>query len=286
MASKFLVPDRDQSFLRVASYRDLLGDDGLVWTVIGVVEGLDLSAVYARYGDDIGQGGRPAFDPAMMLTLLVFGYCEGRRSARELETACRRDVAYQAICGGMVPDHATITRFRVMIDDVVESLFVQVLAACRERGLVDVGRVALDGTKIGAAASKDANRSVERLSELEIQIRQILAETVPDVDDSPSSAAVDDAVVDDAAVDGAGAGGGGWSGVRRRAEDERRLGRIGAAQAEAERSRLRREHDQKRRGRKRGGRAVGNTTDPDSRACQVFCVRLWFMLSGRGVRGR
>ena len=144
-------------------------------------------------------------------------------------------------------------------------MFVQVLAACRERGLVDVGRVALDGTKIGAAASKDANRSVERLSELEIQIRQILAETVPDVDDSPSSAAVDDAVVDDAAVDGAGAGGGGWSGVRRRAEDERRLGRIGAAQAEAERSRLRREHDQKRRGRKRGGRAVGNTTDPDSR---------------------
>ena len=248
MASKFLVPDRDQSFLRVASYRDLLGDDGLVWTVIGVVEGLDLSAVYARYGNDIGQGGRPAFDPAMMLTLLVFGYCEGRRSARELETACRRDVAYQAICGGMVPDHATIARFRVMIDDVVESLFVQVLAACRERGLVDVGRVALDGTKIGAAASKDANRSVERLSELEIQIRQILAETVPDVDDSPSSAAVDDAVVDDAAVDGAGAGGGGWSGVRRRAEDERRLGRIGAAQAEAERSRLRREHDQKRRG--------------------------------------
>ena len=220
MASKFLVPDRDQSFLRVASYRDLLGDDGLVWTVIGVVEGLDLSAVYARYGDDIGQGGRPAFDPAMMLTLLVFGYCEGRRSARELETACRRDVAYQAICGGMVPDHATIARFRVMIDDVVESLFVQVLAACRERGLVDVGRVALDGTKIGAAASKDANRSVERLSELEIQIRQILAETVPDVNDSPSSAAVDDAVVDDAvvddaAVDGAGAGGGGWSGVRR-----------------------------------------------------------------------
>ena len=96
--------------------------DGLVWTVIGVVEGLDLSAVYARYGDDIGQGGRPAFDPAMMLTLLVFGYCEGRRSARELETACRRDVAYQAICGGMVPDHATIARFRVMIDDVVESL--------------------------------------------------------------------------------------------------------------------------------------------------------------------
>ena len=85
---------------------------------------------------------------------------------------------------------------------------------------MDVGRVALDGTKIGAAASKDANRSVERLSELEIQIRQILAETVLDVDDSPSSAAVttllwDDAVVDDAAVDGAGAGGGGWSGVRR-----------------------------------------------------------------------
>ena len=140
-------------------------------------------------------------------------------------------------------------------------MFVQVLAACRERGLVDVGRVALDGTKIGAAASKDANRSVERLSELEIQIRQILAETVPDVDDSPSSAAVDDAVVDDAAVDGAGAGGGAGRGCG--AEPRMSDDWDGSEPLR----------------RRRNGLGCGG-------ACQVFCVRLWFMLSGRGVRGR
>ncbi len=115
MASKFLVPDRDQSFLRATSYRELAGESDPVWTVIEVVEGLDLSGVYARYA--VSAAGRPAFDPTMMLTLLIFGYCEGKRSSRELETACRRDVAYQAICGSMTPDHATIARFRVLIDD-------------------------------------------------------------------------------------------------------------------------------------------------------------------------
>jgi transposase len=274
MASKFVVPDREQSFFQATSYRELLAGDELVWTVIEVVEGLDLSSVYARYGVDVGQGGRPAFGPAMMLTLVVFGYCEGKRSARELEAACRRDVAYQAICGGMIPDHSTIARFRVLIDDVIESLFMQVLEECRCRGLVDVGRVALDGTKMQAAASKGSNRTAGALEELRGQVEAILTETRLDPTDNPTDNPTDDDTdPDDGGGDGGGDddgdgdsdGGGGWSQLRRERETQRRLGRIEGAQAEVERSRLRREHDEKRRGRTRGGQPSGNLTDPDSR---------------------
>lgn len=260
MASRFLVPDRDQSFLQVASYRDLLGPDELVWTVIEIVEGLDLSEVYARYGSDPTVGGRPAFDPAMMLSLLVFGYCEGKRSARELEAACRRDVAYQAICGGMVPDHATIARFRAGLDDLIAGLFLAVLEACVDRGLVEVGRVALDGTRMEAAASLDSNVAASRLAVLEAEIRQILSETRPDTDTDTDTGDDDD-------FSGGDDPDGGWSGLRRRAETERRLERIQRAQAEAERVRESRAADEQRRGRIRGGgkEPFGNVTDPDSR---------------------
>ena len=292
MASGFLVPDRGQSFFRATSYRELLAGDELVWTVIDVVESLDLSGIRARYGVDVGQGGRPAFDPAMMVSLLVFGYCEGKRSARELEAACRRDVAYQAICGGMTPDHSTIARFRVLIDDVIESLFVQVLGVCAQRGLVDVGRVALDGTRMQAAASKESNRTSDTLAVLRSQVEAILAETLPDPDgpgdsDNPGGAGGADnpggpggfgdggggdldgpGDVGDPGGSGGGddsGGGGGWSRLRRMRHLQDRLGRIEGAQVEVERSRLRREHDEKRRGRKRGGKPVGNVTDPESR---------------------
>jgi transposase len=264
MASGFVVPDRDQSFLVATSYRELLGDDDLVWTVIEVVEGLDLSGIYARYRPDDGRGGRPAFDPAMMLALLVFGYCEGKRSVRELETACRRDVAYQAICGGMTPDHATIGRFRVAVDDVLDDLFVQVLAACAVRGLVDVGRVALDGTKLEAAASKQANRTADTLAGIKAQVAAILAETTEALRPDPADPA--DGPHGDAGDSGDGGdGGGGWSLLRRERDLQRRLSRVEAAEVEAERARQAREHDKKRRGRERPGEPSANLTDPDSR---------------------
>jgi transposase len=119
VASRFLVPDGGQSFFEAVSYREVLGDDHPVWTVIGVVDELDLSEVYGRDVADVSVGGRPAFDPAMLLALLVFGYCEGKRSSRALEDACCRDWAYRAICGGMCPDHATIARFPQGLDDVL-----------------------------------------------------------------------------------------------------------------------------------------------------------------------
>ena len=243
MASRFLIPDRDQLFLEAVSYRGVLGEEHLVWTVIGVVDQLDLSELYARYEGDPVVGGRPAFDPAMMLELLVFGYCEGKRSSRALEEACRRDWAYRAICGGMVPDHATIARFRVQMDDLLADLFVQVLAVCAQVGLARVGVVAIDGTRMEAAASKEANRTASHLGALEAEARRMLAE-----------AAQADAA-DEAAA--------GPTAARQVANQADRLERIRRAQQVVAEAMATKEAEEKKRGKAK--RPVGNTTDPDSR---------------------
>ena len=248
MASRFFVPDREQMFLEAVSYRDVLGDDHPVWTVIDVVDGLDLSAVYDRYVTDVSVGGRRAFDPAMLLALLVFGYAEGRRSSRQLEDACRRDWAYRAICGEATPDHATIARFRAGLDDVLESLFAQVLAVCAAAGLVEVGLVALDGTRMGSAASKEANKTAATLARFEAQARVMLDE----------AAAADDADND--------AGGGSVrvsSKTRRDTERVRRADRIRQAQQVVADAVERQAAEEKKRGRKM--RPIGNVTDPESR---------------------
>lgn len=238
MASKFLVPVRDQVFLETVSYRERLGGDHLVWTVIEVVEGLDLSEVYARYGGEPEVGGRPAFDPAMMVALLVFGYCEGKRSSRALEEACRRDWAYRAICGELTPDHATIARFRVAMDDVLAGLFTQVLAVCAELGMVEVGLVAIDGTRMEAAASLEANRGGDQLARLAAEAEAMLAEA--------AAADRDD-------------GGG-----RRRLGDVADRGeRIRRAQQVVAEAMERKAAEEKKRGKPK--HPVGNVTDPDSR---------------------
>lgn len=247
MASRFLVPDREQTFLEAVSYRDVLGDDHLVWTVIDVVEGLDLSMVYDRYEMDVSVGGRRAFDPAMLLALLVFGYSEGKRSSRQLEEACRRDWAYRAICGEATPDHATIARFRQGLDDVLESLFAQVLAVCSAAGLVEVGLVALDGTRMAGAGSKEANKTASTLQRFEAEARVMLDEA--------------------AAADADDAGDGGSvrvsSQTRRETERVRRADRIRRAQQVVADAVGRQAVEEKKRGRKK--RPVGNVTDPESR---------------------
>lgn len=246
MASRFQVPDRDQVFMTAVSYREVLGEDHLVWTVIEVVDGLDMSEAYARYEGDPTVGGRPALDPRMLLSLLVFGYREGKRSSRELEEACRRDWAYRAICGDVVPDHATIARFRQRHEDSFPSWFAQVLAVCAEAGLVDPGVVALDGTKMGSAASREANRTAAVLERLETEARVMLDQAAA-ADRGPGSET-----------------GPGWSSTRREAERAARTERIRKARelvAEAETKRV---SEEKKRGEPRQPR-VGNVTDPDSR---------------------
>ena len=143
------------------SLLDWVPGDHLVWSILGSVEELDLSVFYADYRAD-GHG-RPGYDPAMMAALLLYAYARGNRSSRGIERECREDVAYRVICANLVPDHSTIAEFRKRHEKALSELFTQVLSLCRRAGLVKVGVIAIDGTKVSANASLGANRSYERI---------------------------------------------------------------------------------------------------------------------------
>src|SRR5215203_2390064 len=150
------------------SLRDWVPDGHLVWTVLDAVAELDLSAVYATYRHD-GRG-RPAYEPSMMVALLLYAYARGNRSSRGIERACVEDVAYRVVAGNLVPDHSTIADFRRRHETALAELFSGVLGLCARAGLASVGVVAIDGTKVAANASLDANRDYEQIA------REILAE--------------------------------------------------------------------------------------------------------------
>jgi transposase len=134
----------------------------LAWFVLDVVAELDLSAIYGDYRVD-GHG-RAAFDPAMMVALLLYCYAVGERSSRAIERRCQLDVAVRVITANQRPDHATIARFRKRHQDALSGLFAQVLGLCAKSGLVWLGVIALDGTKIKANASGLANRTYEQIA--------------------------------------------------------------------------------------------------------------------------
>jgi transposase len=162
MPQNFLRCDRDQSYLLPPDLRDWLDEDHLAWFVIEAVEELDLDRFYRSYRED-GHG-RAAHDPTMMVTLLAYAYSVGEQSARGIERRCREDLAFRVICTNAVPDHATIARFRVRHEGALAELFGQVLGLCADAGLVEVGVIALDGTKLQAMASERATRSYEQIA--------------------------------------------------------------------------------------------------------------------------
>ena len=124
---------------------------------------MDLAAFHASYRDD--GWGRAAHDPAMMVALFVYAYAIGVRSSRAIERRCHDDVAFRVITANQAPDHATIARFRVRHEAAIAELFGEVLALCARSGLVKVGVVAVDGTKIAAAATHHATRSYEQIAQ-------------------------------------------------------------------------------------------------------------------------
>ena len=136
---------------------DWLPDEHFVWTVLGAVEQMDLAAFYGAYRAN-GQG-RAAYDPQMLLSLLLYAYATGVSSSRQIERCCEVDVAFKVITAMRVPDHSTIAEFRRRHQDAIAEVFVQVLALCAEAGLVRVGVIAIDGTKIAANASRECSRS-------------------------------------------------------------------------------------------------------------------------------
>lgn len=173
MAFHYVGGDRDQLFLLPVSMRDWLDEGHLGWFMIDVVAHVDTAAFHACHPND--GPGRPAYDPEMMLALVFYGYAMGLRSSRRIESACRTDAAYRVISGNVTPDHATIARFLVDHESAIEAVFIDVLRLCVAAGLVSVGTIAIDGTKIGADAALDANRTGEWIR---AEVQRILAETI------------------------------------------------------------------------------------------------------------
>jgi len=168
MPQNFIECDREQAFLLPPSLREWLPEDHLAWFVLDAVEEMDLSEFYAEYRAD-GHG-RAAYEPSMMVALLLYGYATKQRSARAIERHCRQDIAYRVVTTNRVPDHATIARFVVRHEAALGGLFGSVLALCARAGLVSTGVVAIDGTKLAANASREANLDYERIA------REIVAE--------------------------------------------------------------------------------------------------------------
>jgi transposase len=162
MTQNFLSCDREQELLLPPSLRDWLPEDHLAWFVLESVAEMDLSAFYGAYRAD--GWGRAAHDPAMMVALFVYAYAIGVRSSRGVERHCRDDVAFRVIAANQAPDHATIARFRARHEDAISGLFGAVLELCARAGLVKVGVVAVDGTKIAAAATHHATRTYEQIA--------------------------------------------------------------------------------------------------------------------------
>ncbi len=162
MAYNFVATDREQLMLMPPSMADWLPQDHLVWFILDVVAELDLAAFLAPYRVD-GRGGA-AYDPQMMLGLLVYAYALGELSSRRIERRLVEDVAFRVAAANQQPDHATVARFRAGHQDAIAGLFGQVLAVCARAGVLRPGLVAIDGTKLAANASRDANRTAAQLA--------------------------------------------------------------------------------------------------------------------------
>jgi transposase len=175
MARGYRPVDRDQPFLLPPDMRQWLPARHPVWLVIEAVRLLDTSAFHARRRT--GGAGAAGYDPDMMLTLLIWAYANGVTSSRRIERLCGQDVAFRVICAGHLPDHVTVARFRQQFADTAAALFAEVLVLCARLGMGEVGTVALDGTKIAASASKDANRTEEGLRKLAADLGARHAET-------------------------------------------------------------------------------------------------------------
>jgi transposase len=175
MAYNFLPAARDQPFLLPPDLRDWLPAGHLAWFILDVVDQLDLAPFYRRHRDD-GHG-HPAYDTKTLLGVLLYGYCLGVRSSRQIERRCTEDIAFRVLAANQTPDHVTIARFRVRHQQALAGFLVQSLKLCAAAGMVQVGTVALDGTKLAGNAADKANRTHDKLEGEVAEILRQAAET-------------------------------------------------------------------------------------------------------------
>lgn len=188
MSKKFRKWTPDQLWLLPPSPRDWLDENHLVYFLLDVVGEMDLSPFFERYRNSVS--GQPPFHPRMMVTLLLYAYCKGVFSSRKIMSRCHEDIAFRVIVGEDIPDFRTISDFRKDNLSHMKSLFVQTLMVCQQAGLVKLGRVALDGSKVKANASRHKAMSYERMLETEQRLQQEIdallteAERVDEEDDA------------------------------------------------------------------------------------------------------
>jgi transposase len=166
----YLSYDPEQQLLLPPDLRDWLPEGHLALFVSDVVDQLDLSAILQSYENEDGRG-RPPYHPLMMVKLLVYGYCIGKVSSRKLEKATYEDVAFRVLGCNQHPDHDSLAEFRKRHLGELAKLFVQVLQMCERAGLVKLGHVSIDGSKLRANASKHKAMSYDRMCEKEKQLQ-------------------------------------------------------------------------------------------------------------------
>ena len=171
--ANFRPIDRDTAFLLPPSVDEWLPQRHLARFVVEVIDGLDLPAMSKSYRGT----GSASYHPAPLLGLLVYGYATGVFSSRKLERATYDSVAFRFIAANDHPDHDTIATFRRRFLPQIEALFVQVLRLAREMGVLKLGTVALDGTKIHANASRHSALSYEHAGKIEAQLKACLLYT-------------------------------------------------------------------------------------------------------------
>ena len=283
MARTFLSYDLDQRFLLPPDVREWLPEAHLARFILDVVDTLDLAALMGAYTKTETRG-RAGYDPKMLLSVLLYAYCVGLPSSRQIERRTHEDVAFRVLSGNRHPDHDTIASFRKENLAALAALFVQVLRLCQEAGLVKLGNVCIDGTKVKANASKHKAMSYGRMCETEARL---MAEVKALLESAEATDAEEDAQ--------SGKGKHGDELPAELARRESRLAKIRAAKtaleeqarraaeekaAEARAKNEARERKQKETGKKSGGRpaevpkpeevkpeptAQRNFTDPESR---------------------
>ncbi len=171
----FRAYNPDQLFLLPPALRDWLPEGHLALFISDVVdEALDLTPILATYETGDGRG-QPPYHPALMVKLLLYAYCTGKPSSRQIEQATYEEVPYRVLAANSHPDHDSLAAFRQRHLAALAGLFAQVLDLCRRAGLVKLGHVALDGTKVLANASKHKAMSYGRMAEAEQRLQQEIA---------------------------------------------------------------------------------------------------------------
>jgi transposase len=274
MPTSFLPYEPNQDFLLPPSVSEWLPENHLAYFVMEIIDRLDLQVFYARYEGD-GRRNQP-FDPAMLVKVLVYGYATGVFSSRKIARKLFEDVAFRMLGAGNFPSHRTICDFRVRHLPELTELFAQVVRLARELGLVKLGVIGLDGTKIKANASKHKAMSYGRMKEQEQKLKQeieALLERARTTDAQEDTRFGVDQADEQLPLE-----------LRRRevrlAKIEAAKARLEARQAEADRERGRHPDDEQRRGdgagrpfKRRFGepeeKAQDNFTDPQSRIMKM-----------------